>query len=206
MPSAPEAGPSARDGGTLRNPVGNPVWEDELFKSEKKNGQWAHPTQISDQFSFVNSDDNLFIRSLKAAIGNNGDATIVWNDFEKVYMGEKRSGSWTAPAGAADAISWPNAGSSRTIATASDDSGNTIIVWATLTGEMYMSEYRNGVWSHPSDASDRINPVGTEIDVVFPCVCQCLGEHVERNLVYRIIGCLRVRPDPIRVRVGEECK
>jgi hypothetical protein len=39
-----------------------------------------------------------------------------------------------------------------------DDNGNAIIVWQ--QGGIFMSEYRNGTWTHPIDINDYISPDG----------------------------------------------
>ena len=46
-----------------------------------------------------------------------------------------------------------------------DNNGSAIITWAQIDGSNYQifkSEYRSGVWTHPSNLADNISPDGTD--------------------------------------------
>ncbi len=69
---------------------------------------------------------------------------------------------WSYPAGPTDNIS-PDGSDVDSPEISMDDNGNAIIVWRQLSGAneaLFMSEYRNGTWSHPADLNDYISPDG----------------------------------------------
>ena len=93
---------------------------------------------------------------------NNGDAIIVW-DGGHIYKSEYRNGVWTHP-GLGDYLC-EDLGGIILPAVAMDNNGNAIIAWHTWTPQhvyslLYRSEYRNGVWTHPTDINDHIHQVG----------------------------------------------
>jgi hypothetical protein len=68
------------------------------------------------------------------------------------------------PADLTDYIS-PDGLPARDPQVAMDDDGNAIITWRHEVGsshQIYMSEYRNGAWTHPSGLSDNISPDGQD--------------------------------------------
>jgi hypothetical protein len=187
------------------------VWaqDGKLFKSEFRNGAWTHPDSLDDSIASggnsakVAMNDNgdaiiVFTASLginkieyqngswsapevispigagayspQVAMGNNGDAVIVWQQSDvasenlwQVFKAEYRNGVWTTPSDLQDNIS-PEAGYGyvKEPAVAIDDNGNTVIAWTitnctTCVGTLFMSEYRDGVWTHPTDKLDTIN-------------------------------------------------
>jgi mRNA-degrading endonuclease HigB of HigAB toxin-antitoxin module len=123
---------------------------------------WNHPASISDHFS---SNTQQFPDS-QVAMNDNGDAIVVWQENDgsnwRVYKSEYRSGVWTYPTSTADALNL-NGGVASDPRVAMDNGGNAIVVWVQTDGstdQIYKSEYRNGVWTHPTSTSDHISPTG----------------------------------------------
>jgi mRNA-degrading endonuclease HigB of HigAB toxin-antitoxin module len=146
------------------------VWEqsdgtnDQVFKSEYRNGVWHHPVSLSDNIS---PDVGFESHDLlpQVAMDNNGNAIIVWsqNDgtgYWYLYKSEYRNGVWTHPSSISDSINFSLHGNWADVAM--DDNGNAIIVWPGQKTAIYKSEYRNGVWSHPASLSDKISPDGSD--------------------------------------------
>ena len=95
---------------------------------------------------------------------NNGNAIIVWQQSDglksQIFMSEYRNGSWTHPADLNTNIS-PGGQDATDPQVVMDGNGNAIIVWLQSDGtneQVFMSEYRNGSWTHPSNLSDNISP------------------------------------------------
>jgi len=150
------------------------VWEQydgfnhRIYISEYRNGTWTHPADLAaDAISLAGSDASW----PHVAMDDHGNAIIVWEQYvgsnNQIYMSEYRNGSWTHPADlATDAISI--AGSwAIPMNVAMNNNGDAIIAWMQKNGtinQIYMSEYRNGSWSHPSDlAKDAISIPGTTV-------------------------------------------
>jgi hypothetical protein len=82
------------------------------------------------------------------AMDNNGNAIIVWKQFDglhnQIFKSEYRSGLWTHPANLSDNIS-PDGTTCYYPEVAMDDNGNAIITWSQTDGSyhrIFMSEYR----------------------------------------------------------------
>lgn len=139
----------------------------QIYKSEYRNGSWTHPTDLTDSISLIGND----AIDPQVAMDSSGNAIIVWRQRTGAYFSilksEYRSGSWTHPADINEKI---DAGffSANSPDVAMDNNGNALIVWdqndATTDGnaQIYVSEYRDGSWTHPDDASDNISPDGTD--------------------------------------------
>ena len=165
--------------GTADNPVvamdedGNAivVWKQfdgqtlQIYMSEYRNGTWEHPASLLDHISLEGED----AYSVKVSMDDNGNAVIAWiqqpgGNNAQLYKSEYRNGSWTHPFGFADNIS-PDGQAVHTFQIAMDNNGSTIIVWDQNTvsyRHVYKSEYRNGIWEHPSSLTDKISPDGGE--------------------------------------------
>ncbi len=124
---------------------------------------WKHPSGLSDNIS----PDGQGASLPQVAMDNNGNALIVWNQYDgsyyQIFMSEYRDGAWTLPAGLSDSISPDGLQSSvpTNHQVAMDDNGNALIVWQQYVGsisQIFMSEYRDGAWTHPEDQSDNISP------------------------------------------------
>jgi hypothetical protein len=137
---------------------------DQVFKSEYRNGSWTHPADLSDNINPAGQSAHI----VRVAMDNNGNALIVWPQSDgsksQIFMSEYRNGSWTHPADLSDNIS-PDGGDAYVPRVAMDDNGAAVIVWHQHDGSTYqifMSEYRNGSWTHPADLSDNISPDGSD--------------------------------------------
>ncbi len=135
----------------------------QIFKSEYRNGAWTHPSSPTDNIS----PDGKHAYEPQAAMDNNGNAVIVWyqddgSGEDQIFKSEYRNGAWTHPANLTDNIS-PDVQYASDPQVAMDDNGNAVIVWQQLDGtynQIYKSEYRGGVWTHPSALTDNISPDG----------------------------------------------
>jgi hypothetical protein len=83
------------------------------------------------------------------------------------FFDHENSGSiadfWSLPVNLNDNIS-PNGQDAGDAQVAMDNNGNTIIVWRQFDGsndQIYKSEYRGGVWTHPANLADHISFGGT---------------------------------------------
>jgi len=131
----------------------------QIFKSEYRNGSWAHPTALTDNIS-PNGQDTY---NPQVAMDDNGNAIIVWHQYEgpvsQIFKSEYRNGAWTHPASLTDNIS-PDGYMASDSDVVMDDNGNAIIVWHQHEGsfwQIFKSEYRNGAWTHPADIADKIS-------------------------------------------------
>ncbi|HRU55064.1 MAG TPA: hypothetical protein P5245_11230, partial [Candidatus Sumerlaeia bacterium] len=143
------------------------VWQqsdgskNQIFMSEYRGGVWTHPGGLSDNISPDGQDaDNP-----QVAMDNNGNAIIVWKQYEgsssnQIFMSEYRNGVWIHPQNISDYISIVHQ-NAHDPQVAMDDNGNAIIVWMQNDGandQIFMSEYRRGAWKHPASRSDNISP------------------------------------------------
>jgi hypothetical protein len=136
----------------------------------KDSKQWTYPSDLSDYISF----DGWSAILPRVAMGNNGDAIIVWQqgggNYHETFKSEYRAGNWTNPVNLNDHIN-PLDGAINPLV-AMDDNGEAVIVWTQLdenyNAQVFKSEYRNGSWTHPSGLSDNISPDGSFAD--FPQV------------------------------------
>lgn len=125
---------------------------------------WHHPASIADYFSF--NTQGYQYSQVQVAMNDSGDAIIAWQQRDgttwRVYKSEYRNRIWTHPTSTADAISLGGA-SYPDAHTAIDNSGRAVVVWIQSDGakdQVYKSEYRNGVWTHPTSTADHISPSG----------------------------------------------
>ncbi|MBF0361356.1 MAG: hypothetical protein HQK49_10105 [Oligoflexia bacterium] len=138
----------------------------QIFKSEYRNGSWTHPTSLSDNISTDGQD----AYSPVVAMDNNGNAIISWRQSDgsklQIFKSEYRNGSWTHPTSLSNNIS-PDGQDASSQKVAIDDNGNAIITWVQLDGskwQIFKSEYRNGSWTHPTSLSDNISLDGQNTD------------------------------------------
>jgi len=136
----------------------------QIFKSEYRGGVWIHPSSLSDNIS----QDGQNAYNPQVAMDNNGNAIIVWRQFDganyQIFKSEFRGGVWHHPSSLSDNIS-PDGQSAVYPQVAMDNNGNTIIVWRQFDGanyQIFKSEFRGGVWTHPSSLSDNISPDGQD--------------------------------------------
>jgi len=137
----------------------------QIYKSEYRNGAWTHPANLGDYISPHGQD----CTAPKVAMDNNGNAIIVWRQFDgasfQVFKSEYRSGLWTNPSSLADNISPDGQDVVDTPSVAMNDNGNAIIVWTQFTGanfHVFKSTYSAGAWTNPANLADNISPNGTD--------------------------------------------
>ncbi|MCI5073388.1 hypothetical protein MRY82_10695 [bacterium] len=138
---------------------------DNVYLSEYRNGSWTHPADLDDHIS----PDGENAVDPELDINSKGDAIVVWSQHvdgvidDQVFMSHYKNGSWTHPADLTDYIS-PGETDADDPEVALDNKGNAIITWNQDNGSqdhIYMSEYRNGTWTHPADIDDHISPSTT---------------------------------------------
>jgi microcompartment protein CcmK/EutM len=138
--------------------------KNQIFKSEYRGSVWTHPSSLSDNIS----PDGQHAENSQVAMDNNGNAIIIWyqsdGSVDQIFKSEYRGGVWTHPSSLSDNIS-PDGQNADYSQVAMDNNGNAIIVWKQNDGsddQIFKSEYRGGVWTHPSSLSDNISPDGQE--------------------------------------------
>ncbi len=139
-----------------------------IFKSEFRNGVWTHPTATADHISPA----GFMADSPSVVSDNKGNALIVWRQFDasflcagdcpSAYKSEFRNGAWSSPTSVGNlGVTNPYASPPRA---AMDDNGNALIVWRqqySAGDGIFMSEYRNGVWTQPTSTAQHISPSGS---------------------------------------------
>lgn len=117
---------------------------DQIFKSEYRDGEWTHPADLDDHIS----PDGQDAEEPHAAMDNNGNAVIVWDQDDgsnwRIFKSEYRNGAWSHPADLDEYIS-PDGYDAYPSRVAMDNSGNALIVWEQYDGsnwQVFKSEYR----------------------------------------------------------------
>ncbi len=141
-----------------------------IFRSEYRNGSWIRPSTLNEGISPAGSNAVL----ARTAIGDNGDALIVWEQSDgsntQIFRSEYRSGLWSDPVDQMDYISLSGE-NAATPEVSINETGESIIVWAQGDGvysRIYRSEYKDLTWSGPQSFSDAISI--EESDANFPVV------------------------------------
>jgi hypothetical protein len=116
----------------------------QIFKSECNSGIWKNPANITDKIN----PDGLYAWYPQVAMDNNGNAVIVWRQYDgiapQIFKSEYRGGAWTNPVDITDHIN-PNGSSAGSPQVAMDNNGSAIIVWQQSDGandQVFKSEYR----------------------------------------------------------------
>jgi hypothetical protein len=129
------------------------------------NKAWNHPDDLETDGISANGEDGEYVEV--AMNGKTGDTIVVWQQYDgfnyRVYMKEYRNGSWAAAKRITDdAVFGTGTHDEEYPHVAIDESGNAIIVWQCDDGcysQIFISEYRNGSWSHPATFADHICPI-----------------------------------------------
>ena len=141
------------------------VWEQfdgntfQIFKSEYNDGIWTHPSDLNDSVScFATNATNP-----QVAMDDNGNSIIAWvqkaGGKDQIFMSEYRNGTWSSPQDYISLETYDGLGATNP-QVAMDNNENAIIIWAQSDGvryQLYKSEYRDGIWTHPSDLNDHIS-------------------------------------------------
>jgi hypothetical protein len=130
---------------------------DQVYKSEYQSGAWVHPTGLSNSISI----DDVYSFNPKVAMNDQGSAIISWiqNDgsFNQLFKSELRNSLWAHPSSILDNIS-PDGTNVSNFSLAMDNNHNAVIAWTQNSGgsqeEVYKSELKNSVWTHPANLSD----------------------------------------------------
>lgn len=132
----------------------------QVFKSEYRNGTWSNPSSINDNIS----PDGQDAIAPQVAMDNNGNAVIAWMQFNgfnfQVYKAEYRNGTWSYPVDLDDNIS-PDGQDVSAPQIAMNDNNEIVIAWSQndgLNSQVFKAEYRAGIWTTPSSLDDNISP------------------------------------------------
>lgn len=166
-----------------------------VFKSEYRGGSWTHPATKMDFINPNVAGANAF--NPRVEMDDNGNALIAWQSVDaptdcggsggpcnRLYISEYRSGSWTHPDDLTTDFINPAGQVCAGITcpfefeVAMDNNGNAIVVWEQHIGNrlnadqgaVFMSEYRNGSWTHPLNNNAFINPGTMFNNAKFPRV------------------------------------
>lgn len=134
----------------------------QAFKSEYRKDIWVYPADEADDIS----PDGQNTHDIDAAMDNQQNAIIVWQELDgtaaQVFMSEYRNGAWMHPADLSDNIS-PDGEWCSYPRVAMNDAGTALIVWKQSNSgqdRTFLSEYRDGTWTHPATLADHISPDG----------------------------------------------
>ncbi|MBN1517493.1 hypothetical protein JXA32_13095 [Candidatus Sumerlaeota bacterium] len=125
--------------------------------------RWRHPASINDGIS--PGDDP--VSTVDACMNAQGDAIVVWraNDgtYNRIYMSECFDGQWRHPGSMDESINLITTINANGPQVVMNDNGNAYIVWKQYdfspggAYQLYMSERKNGQWTHPAAANDYIS-------------------------------------------------
>jgi|GEM_PF-677853 len=131
---------------------------------------WDHPDDLTDDIS----PENTATAAPQVVINSAGDGIAVWSQSNflntQIFMSEYINGEWIHPLGTLDHIS-PGGQNAFNPQVAISENGDAVITWTQFSGTnflIYMSEKRNGIWSHPQSLSENISP--TSQNAAFPQV------------------------------------
>jgi hypothetical protein len=133
---------------------------------------WSPPVDLTDNIS----PDGTDATAPHVAMNASGMKTLAWvqsdGTNQQIFKSEFHNGiscgsgpvalstmTWLHPTGLSDNIS-PDGADAATPHAAQEDSGDAIIVWAQNDGthtQIYKSEFRCAVWTHPSDLTDKVS-------------------------------------------------
>jgi len=140
----------------------------QIFRSEYRNNTWTYPSSLADHISIDGPYHIFYSDNPQVAMDDNGNAIIAWHQYDgsnwQIFKSEYRNGAWTYPSSRTDNIT-PDGQNAFDPQVAMDDNGNAIIVWWQHDGsncQIFKSEYRNGVWTHPASLADNISPNGSD--------------------------------------------
>ena len=130
-----------------------------IYKAQYRNNTWTYPADVNDHISVHTAGANY----PQVAMGDNGDAIIVWEQSDgfntQIFKSEYRNGTWTHPTSQTDNIS-PDNENANSANVVMSSNGDAIITWTQSNGglpQVFKSEYRNGGWVHPANLSDNIS-------------------------------------------------
>lgn len=132
------------------------------YMSEYRGGVWFHPATVDDNFN----PRYAYAGRPQIAMDGAGNAMVVWfqsmGTMFQVYKSEYRNEVWNHPLDLADHIS-PDGSPASYPHVAMDSAGSAVVVWNQRAGpigandQIFMSEFRNGSWQHPTGLNDNIS-------------------------------------------------
>jgi hypothetical protein len=137
------------------------------YKSELRNGVWTHPSSLGDFFSLPNASTTM----LNCDMDDLGAAAIVWRGEvslapSRIFLSEYRQNSWQHPQSSTDAIS-PNGTAVAYPRVSMSGGGEAIVAWQQRNDvnlmSIFLSEYRKGIWTHPTTLTQYISPPGSNV-------------------------------------------
>jgi hypothetical protein len=140
-----------------------------IFMSEYdgNTNTWTDPQSLDE---FINLDTGFHAFDYQVAMDDNGNAVIVWehtdatNTYSHIYMLQKSGGSWAAtPVDIS-----PDGPRAHNPQIAMAGNGEAVVIWeqddnsvfSSAYNQIFMSEYRNGTWTHPAGLEDYISLPG----------------------------------------------
>jgi hypothetical protein len=163
--------------GKVKNPIvamaGNGdvivAWEQRIernsyiFTAERRNGSWKMPKSDTEHISLTDK----YAWEPDVAINDKGETIIVWSQesasgIHAIYKSEYRDGAWKHPQDVNDYISPQEGSDALSPQVVMNNSGAALIAWEQPGNDdkslIFMSEFREGKWSHPDDLNDHISP------------------------------------------------
>jgi len=131
-----------------------------VYLSESRDGVWTHPASLGDAASAA----GMHALGVKVVLAANGDAALAYRGYDgtgnwNAYLSERRSGIWTHPQ-PSERLSLGGQPAYDPDVAMGDD-GDTVVVWYQYDGAAYrtfLSERRDGVWTHPASTASFIGP------------------------------------------------
>jgi hypothetical protein len=143
----------------------------QIFKSEYYDGSWHNPSGLADNISFGSTVSN----PPALAVNSSGDAIIVWTQSDggttRTYKAQRINGTWSVPTAFADHLSANLTNATQSAVVAMNDSGDATVAWTGVEGannQIYVAQYRSGVWTIPSGDADNLSPNGQ--NAILPAV------------------------------------
>lgn len=129
-----------------------------IYRAGFNGSSWSKPANSSD---FVAPSGSSYAMYGGSAVAGNGDIVLAWLGDGKVFIAERRNGIWTFPIDTNAHISKGGTSVSGPVAISGNRKGEVVVVWrqqdASLIHRTFKSEYRNGVWTHPTSLTDYIS-------------------------------------------------
>lgn len=131
---------------------------------------WTHPTGPQDALSPQESS----AYGPRVALSDRGQALVAWVQSDgkhpQIFVAERADSQspWTVPQGLQDNVS-PDGTIADYPDVAVDRAGNALVAWRQWDGsnwQVYLSERRKGVWTHPKDLTDVLSLPGSKAEWV----------------------------------------
>jgi len=145
----------------------NACWQ--IFVREIRDGILISPVDRNDNLSRAFSRAG----SSEIVMDDRGNTVVIWTQRDntadcggdtcrQLFMAQYTNKTWTKPASRTDHISFSGTVVNSAEIAMNDEDGDAVIVWSQHNGthdQIYISEYRRGLWTHPTDLTDSISPL-----------------------------------------------